>query len=87
MRKFLILILFNIIHFKSESQDLLFPINPGSQNYLSGNLGELRSDHFHMGLDIKTYGRINKSLLWDQINVKIFTRINFTLLFCDRGKY
>ena len=59
MRKFLILILFNIIHFKSESQDLLFPINPGSQNYLSGNLGELRSDHFHMGLDIKTYGRIN----------------------------
>ena len=59
MRKFLILILFNIIHFKSGSQDLLFPINPGSQNYLSGNLGELRSDHFHMGLDIKTYGRIN----------------------------
>ena len=59
MRKFLILILFSIIHFKSESQDLLFPINPGSQNYLSGNLGELRSDHFHMGLDIKTYGRIN----------------------------
>ena len=59
MRKFLILILFSIIHFKSGSQDLLFPINPGSQNYLSGNLGELRSDHFHMGLDIKTYGRIN----------------------------
>ena len=59
MRKFLILILFNIIHFKLGSQDLLFPINPGSQNYLSGNLGELRSDHFHMGLDIKTYGRIN----------------------------
>ena len=46
MRKFLILILFSVIHFKSGSQDLLFPINPGSQNYLSGNLGELRSDHF-----------------------------------------
>lgn len=59
MRRFLILILFNLIHFISGSQDLLFPINPGSQNYLSGNLGELRSDHFHMGLDIKTYGRIN----------------------------
>ncbi len=59
MRRFLILILFNFIHFISGSQDLLFPINPGSQNYLSGNLGELRSDHFHMGLDIKTYGRIN----------------------------
>ena len=59
MRRFLILILFNFIQFISGSQDLLFPINPGSQNYLSGNLGELRSDHFHMGLDIKTYGRIN----------------------------
>ena len=59
MRRFLILILFNLIHLISGSQDLLFPINPGSQNYLSGNLGELRSDHFHMGLDIKTYGRIN----------------------------
>ena len=59
MRRFLILILFSLSYFKSDSQDLLFPINPGSQNYLSGNLGELRSDHFHMGLDIKTYGRIN----------------------------
>ena len=59
MKRFLILILFSLSYFKSDSQDLLFPINPGSQNYLSGNLGELRSDHFHMGLDIKTYGRIN----------------------------
>ena len=39
MRRFLILILFSLSYFKSESQDLLFPINPGSQNYLSGNLG------------------------------------------------
>ena len=59
MRRFLILILFSLNYFNSGSQDLLFPINPGSQNYLSGNLGELRSDHFHMGLDIKTYGKIN----------------------------
>ena len=59
MRRFLILILFSWSYCKSEAQDLLLPINPGSQNYLSGNLGELRSDHFHMGLDIKTYGRIN----------------------------
>ena len=59
MKRFLILILFSLSYYKSDSQDLLFPINPGSQNYLSGNLGELRSDHFHMGLDIKTYGRIN----------------------------
>lgn len=26
--------------------------------YLSGTFGELRSNHFHTGLDIKTYGRI-----------------------------
>jgi hypothetical protein len=32
----------------------LFPIQPGQQNYLAGNMGELRSNHFHCGLDIKT---------------------------------
>ena len=31
-----------------------FPIKPGKQNYLSGTMGELRSNHFHAGLDIKT---------------------------------
>ena len=78
MRRFLILILFSLSYLKSESQDLLFPINPGSQNYLSGNLGELRSDHFHMGLDIKTYGRINVPVyasndgyrIWESIVLK-----------------
>jgi Peptidase family M23 len=33
-----------------------FPINPGQQALLSGNMGELRSNHFHAGLDIKTGG-------------------------------
>lgn len=32
----------------------LFPIKPGQQNFLAGNMGELRSNHFHGGLDIKT---------------------------------
>jgi hypothetical protein len=32
----------------------LFPIQPGQQNYLAGNMGELRSNHFHCGLDVKT---------------------------------
>ncbi len=32
----------------------LFPIKPGKRNYLSGNFGELRSNHFHGGIDIKT---------------------------------
>ena len=34
-----------------------FPIRPEKVNYLSGNMGELRSTHFHAGLDIKTAGR------------------------------
>jgi hypothetical protein len=32
----------------------MFPIKPGQQNYLSGVMGELRTNHFHGGLDIKT---------------------------------
>jgi murein DD-endopeptidase MepM/ murein hydrolase activator NlpD len=35
----------------------LFPINPNQQNYLAGGMGDLRSDHFHAGIDIKTQGR------------------------------
>ncbi|WP_239021023.1 M23 family metallopeptidase [Pontibacter arcticus] len=31
-----------------------FPIKPGVRNYLSGSMGEIRSNHFHGGLDIKT---------------------------------
>ena len=31
-----------------------FPIKPGEQNFLSGSMGELRPNHFHGGLDIKT---------------------------------
>ena len=34
-----------------------FPINPGQQGYLAGTFGELRSNHFHSGIDIKTGGR------------------------------
>lgn len=35
----------------------LFPIKPGEQNYLAGNMAEIRPNHFHTGLDIKTDGR------------------------------
>jgi hypothetical protein len=35
----------------------LFPINPNQQNYLAGGMGDLRPDHFHAGIDIKTQGR------------------------------
>lgn len=34
----------------------MFPIKPGQRNYLAGNMGELRPNHFHAGIDIKTDG-------------------------------
>ena len=37
----------------------LFPIAPGKPNYLTGSMGELRPNHFHGGLDIKTGGGVN----------------------------
>ncbi len=41
----------------------LFPINPGSKNFLAGTMGELRSSHFHAGIDIKTGGQEGLSVL------------------------
>lgn len=38
----------------TESEKYLFPINPGSPNLLAGTMGELRSTHFHAGIDIRT---------------------------------
>ncbi|GAB2592657.1 hypothetical protein GCM10027190_46320 [Spirosoma areae] len=35
----------------------LFPIQPGTANSLSGGMGDLRPNHFHAGLDIRTGGR------------------------------
>lgn len=34
-----------------------FPIQPGQANSLSGGMGDLRANHFHAGLDIRTGGR------------------------------
>ena len=34
--------------------DYLFPVNPGKQGFLAGTMGELRSTHFHAGIDIRT---------------------------------
>jgi hypothetical protein len=39
-----------------KSESLFFPIRPGEINYLSGTMGEIRSTHFHAGIDIKTSG-------------------------------
>lgn len=38
----------------------LFPIAPGTQNSLAGTFGELRGNHFHSGIDIRTNGEVNK---------------------------
>lgn len=38
----------------SKKGGFLFPIKPGKPNSLTGNMGELRSNHFHGGLDIRT---------------------------------
>jgi hypothetical protein len=35
----------------------MFPINPGKANTLAGVLGDLRTNHFHGGLDIRTQQR------------------------------
>lgn len=35
----------------------MFPIRPNEINTLAGNMGELRTSHFHAGLDIRTGGR------------------------------
>ncbi len=40
-----------------EADYFQFPIQPKQDNFLSGTVGELRSSHFHAGLDIKTNGK------------------------------
>ena len=34
----------------------MFPVRPEQVNFLSGTMGEMRSSHFHSGIDIKTSG-------------------------------
>lgn len=36
------------------AESFLYPINPGLPGSLAGTMGELRSTHFHSGLDIRT---------------------------------
>lgn len=41
----------------------LFPLEPGTPNLLAGTMGELRSNHFHSGIDVRTNGRIGVPVL------------------------
>jgi hypothetical protein len=54
----LILLLYSTSIF---SQNKLWPTKLGKS--YSSNFGEFRSDHFHMGLDIKTNGKIGMEVL------------------------
>jgi len=51
------IVVFSCIAQDFDQADYLFPINPGQQNYLAGTVGEIRSAHFHTGIDVKTGGR------------------------------
>ncbi len=47
---------FSLLAQSIEKDYYMFPVRPNEVNYLSGTMGELRSTHFHTGLDIKTSG-------------------------------
>ncbi|MEQ8906144.1 M23 family metallopeptidase [Ekhidna sp.] len=56
--KYILLIGFFNLHGQDfNGVEYQFPINPGQQNYLAGTVGEIRSSHFHTGIDVKTGGR------------------------------
>lgn len=49
---------------KSADQErYIFPIKPGSPGSLAGTMGELRSTHFHSGIDIRTNNEIGWPVL------------------------
>ena len=60
-KKYLSLIIFVLIGFSISAQDSIvknYYRSPlGIPLYLAGNFGELRSNHFHSGLDMKTQGK------------------------------
>jgi hypothetical protein len=66
MRRFPILLtLYTLVQslffsLNAQSVDLQPPLN--IPIYLSGNFGELRSTHFHAGIDLKTQGVVGKSV-------------------------
>lgn len=41
-----------------NGEKYIYPINPGQPGSLAGNMGELRTTHFHSGIDIRTNNMI-----------------------------
>ena len=58
-RVLLLLLIFSLSVFSQVVNQINFRSPIGIPIALSGNFGELRSNHFHTGLDIKTNGSIN----------------------------
>ncbi|ADR20978.1 hypothetical protein MATR_13940 [Marivirga tractuosa] len=59
----ILLLLIHSLPFAVQAQNsdpYTFPIRPNKTNFLSGTMGELRSSHFHAGIDIKTGGKIGE---------------------------
>jgi hypothetical protein len=46
-----------------DQERYIFPIRPGSPGSLAGTMGELRSTHFHSGIDIRTNNEIGWAVL------------------------
>jgi hypothetical protein len=46
-----------------KEETYLYPINPGQPGSLAGTMGELRSTHFHSGIDIRTNNQIGFPVL------------------------
>lgn len=49
------------IKFVNEEK-YLYPINPGRPGSLAGNMGELRTTHFHSGIDIRTNNMVGMAV-------------------------
>jgi hypothetical protein len=47
----------------SGDEKYLYPINPGQPGSLAGTMGELRSTHFHSGIDIRTNNQVGFAVL------------------------
>ena len=49
---------FSTSSFAQKRGEYTYPVNPNTTNTLSGGMAELRSNHFHMGIDVRTNNQI-----------------------------
>lgn len=55
-----------ILNKAPDLEPYLFPVNPGQPNFLAGTMGELRTTHFHAGIDVRTNSMIGVPILATQ---------------------